>query len=176
MGLPNEWLGLGLDFGIPFLTLLPALLFLGVIISIQANGAAIAMQRVSWRQDRAVDFREVQGALAGAGATNLMAGIAGAVPNIINPGIAAFTQTTGVASRRVGYFIGGILIVLAFLPKASGLLGSIPGPVMTGSDIPHIRLRVSKEPAILHDGDGSGSTNAVNYPIGLTKPSLGAVN
>ena len=90
------------------------------------------MQRVSWRQDRAVDFREVQGALAGAGATNLMAGIAGAVPNIINPGIAAFTQTTGVASRRVGYFIGGILIVLAFLPKASGLLGSIPGPVMTG--------------------------------------------
>ena len=24
------------------------------------------------------------------------------------------------------------------------------------SDIPHIRLRVSKEPAILHDGDGSG--------------------
>ena len=132
VGLPNEWPGLGLDFGIPFLTLLPAFLFLGVIISIQANGAAIAMQRVSWRQDRAVDFREVQGALAGAGATNLMAGIAGAVPNIINPGIAAFTQTTGVASRRVGYFIGGILIVLAFLPKASGLLGSIPGPVMTG--------------------------------------------
>ena len=61
-----------------------------------------------------------------------MAGIAGAVPNIINPGIAAFTQITGVASRRVGYCIGGILIVLAFLPKASGLLGSIPGPVMTG--------------------------------------------
>ena len=132
VGLPNEWPGLGLDFDIPFLTLLPAFLFLGVIISIQANGAAIAMQRVSWRQDRAVDFREVQGALAGAGATNLMAGIAGAVPNIINPGIAAFTQITGVASRRVGYFIGGILIVLAFLPKASGLLGSIPGPVMTG--------------------------------------------
>ena len=43
-----------------------------------------------------------------------------------------FTQITGVASRRVGYFIGGILIVLAFLPKASGLLSTIPGPVMTG--------------------------------------------
>ena len=24
------------------------------------------------------------------------------------------------------------------------------------ADIPHIRLRVSKEPAILHDGDGRG--------------------
>ena len=132
VGLPNEWPGLALDFSIPFWTLLPSFLFLGVIISIQANGADIAMQRVSWRDDRAVDFRQVQGTLAGTGATNLMAGIAGAVPNIINPGTASFTQITGVASRRVGYCIGGILIVLAFLPKASGLLSSIPGPVMTG--------------------------------------------
>ena len=132
VGLPSEWPGLALDFSIPFWTLLPSFLFLGVIISIQANGADIAMQRVSWRDDRAVDFRQVQGALAGTGATNLMAGIAGAVPNIINPGTASFTQITGVASRRVGYCIGGILIVLAFLPKASGLLNSIPGPVMTG--------------------------------------------
>ena len=132
VGLPNEWPGLALDFSIPFWTLLPSFLFLGVIISIQANGADIAMQRVSWRDDRAVDFRQVQGALAGTGATNLMAGIAGAVPNIINPGTASFTQITDVASRRVGYCIGGILIVLAFLPKASELLSSIPGPVMTG--------------------------------------------
>ena len=132
VGLPSEWPGLGVDFGIPFWTLLPSFLILGVIISIQANGAAISTQRVSWRDNRAVDFRQVQGALAGAGATNILAAIAGAVPNIINPGTAAFTQTTGVASRRVGYLIGAMLIVLAFVPKASGLLSSIPGPVMTG--------------------------------------------
>ena len=132
IGLPSDWPGFAADFGIPFWTLLPSFLFLGVIISIQANGAAIATQRVSWRDTRAVDFRHVQGALAGGGVTNLLAGIAGAVPNIINPGTAAFTQTTGVASRRVGYLIGAMLIVLAFLPKASGLLASIPGPVMTG--------------------------------------------
>ena len=132
VGLPSEWPGLGVDFGIPFWTLLPSFLFLGVIISIQANGAAISTQRVSWRDNRAVDFRQVQGALAGAGATNILAAIAGAVPNIINPGTSAFTQTTGVASRRVGYLIGAMLIVLAFVPKASGLLSSIPGPVMTG--------------------------------------------
>ncbi len=132
VGLPSEWPGLGVDFGIHFWTLLPSFLILGVIISIQANGAAISTQRVSWRDNRAVDFRQVQGALAGAGATNLLAAIAGAVPNIINPGTSAFTQTTGVASRRVGYLIGAMLIILAFLPKASGLLSSIPGPVMTG--------------------------------------------
>ena len=132
VGLPSEWPGLGIDFGIPFLTLLPAFLFLGVIISIQANGEAIALQRVSWRQSRAVDFRQVQGALTGAGVSNLLAGIAGAVPNIISPGIVSFTRITGVASRRVGYVIGCLFIALAFLPKVSGLLSTIPGPVMTG--------------------------------------------
>ena len=132
VGVPSEWPGLSLDFGIPFWTLIPSFLFLGVIISIQANGEAIALQRASWREDRAVDFRQVQGTLAGAGVTNLFAGLAGAVPNIIHPGIVAFTQLTGVASRRVGYCIGFILIALAFLPKVSGLLSTIPGPVMTG--------------------------------------------
>ena len=132
IGLPQSAPGLGLDFGLSFWTLLPGFLFLGLIISIQANGASIAMQRVSWRDDRAVDFRQVQGTLAGTGVSNLMAGLAGTVPNIINPGIVSFTQITGVASRRVGYGIGGILILLAFVPKASGLLSTIPGPVMTG--------------------------------------------
>ena len=132
LGLPQSAPGLGLDFGLSFWTLLPGFLFLGLIISIQANGASIAMQRVSWRDDRAVDFRQVQGTLAGTGVSNLMAGLAGTVPNIVNPGIVSFTQITGVASRRVGYGIGGILILLAVVPKASGLLSTIPGPVMTG--------------------------------------------
>ena len=56
VGLPSEWPGLGVDFGIHFWTLLPSFLILGVIISIQANGAAISTQRVSWRDNRAVDF------------------------------------------------------------------------------------------------------------------------
>ncbi|MCE2462881.1 MAG: purine/pyrimidine permease [Dehalococcoidia bacterium] len=132
IGPPSQWPGLGLDFGIPFWTLLPAFLFLGVIISIQANGEAITQQRVAWRQERAVDFRQVQGALAGTGVTNLISGIAGAVPSIINPGAVSYIQTTGVASRRVGYCIGCIFIVAAFLPKVSGLLSTIPGPVMAG--------------------------------------------
>ncbi len=132
VGLPGQWPGLGLDFGLPFWTLLPAFLFLGVVISIQANGESIAQQRVAWREERAVDFRQVQGALAGTGVTNLLAGLASAVPNIINPGAVAYTQTTGVAARRLGYCIGGLFILVALLPKVSGLLSAIPGPVMAG--------------------------------------------
>ena len=132
VGLPGSAPGLSFEFGLPFWTLLPSFLFLGVIFSIQANGESIALQRVSRRETRALDFRQVQGTLAGGGISNLMAGLAGAVPNIINAGIVSFTNTTGVASRRVGYIIGFIFIALAFLPKVSALFSSIPGPVMTG--------------------------------------------
>ena len=132
IGLPSESPGLTLDFGIPFWTILPSFLFLGIIISIQANGEAIAQQRVSRREARAIDFRQVQGTLAGTGLGNLIAGAVGAVPIIIHPGAVAFTQVTGVASRRVGYYIGFMFIAVAFLPKVSGLLSTIPGPVMTG--------------------------------------------
>ena len=132
VGLPREIPAFELDLGIPFWTLVPSFLFLGVIISIQANGEAIAQQRAARREAQAVDFRQVQGALAGSGVTNLLAGLMGAVPNCIHPGSAAFAQTTGVASRRVGYVIGAIFILVAFVPKVSGLLSTIPGAVMTG--------------------------------------------
>ena len=111
---------------------MPAFLFLGVIISIQVNGEAISLQRVARRGDLAIDFREVHGALAGTGVCNVLAGVAGTVPNIVSPGIVSYTQVTGVASRRVGYCVGGLFIALAFLPKVSGLLSSLPGPVMAG--------------------------------------------
>ncbi len=132
VGLPSELPRLWFDFGISFWTLVPSFVFLGVIIAIQANGASIAMQHAAHRGDRAVDFREVQATLAGGGVTNLIASVFGAVPNIINPGIVSFTQTTGVAARSVGYCIGLIFIAMAFVQKVSGLLSTIPGPVMTG--------------------------------------------
>ena len=132
VGLPSVWPGLGLDFSMDFWTLLPAFLFLGIIISIQVNGESITQQRAAWREHRAIDFREVQGSLSGAAAANLMAGAAGAVPTIVNSGGSPFIQATGMASRRVGYCMAAVFIVLAFIPKASGLLSTIPGPVMTG--------------------------------------------
>ena len=132
VGVPSSAPGLGLDFGIAFWTLVPSFLFLGVIFSIQANGEAIAIQRASLRENRAIDFRQVQGALAGGGASNLMAGLAGTVPNIVNSGIVSFVRTTGVASRSVGYCAALIFIAMAFLPKVSAFFSTIPGPVMTG--------------------------------------------
>ena len=132
VGVPASAPGLALDFGITFWTLLPSFLFLGVIFSIHSNGESIALQRVAWREDRAINFREVQGALAGSGVSNVMAGLGATVPNIINSGIVSFARTTSVASRSVGYSIGLMILALAFTPKFSSLFSTIPGPVMAG--------------------------------------------
>ena len=132
VGVPTEAPDIGLDFGTNFLVLLPSFLFLGIVIGIQGNGEAISQQRVAWRNNRAIDFKTVQGAISGTAAGNLIAAFIGAVPVAINPGIVSFTRITGMATRNVGYVIGLMFIVIAFLPKVSGLLSTIPGPVMTG--------------------------------------------
>ncbi len=132
VGVPTDLPDLAPSFGLHFWVLLPSFLFLAIIFSIHSNGETIAQQRVAWRNDRAVDFRQVQGGMAGVGVGNLLAGAAGAVPNIINSGIISFTQTTGMAARRMGYAVAAIVIAVAFLPKFSGLIASIPAPVMTG--------------------------------------------
>jgi NCS2 family nucleobase:cation symporter-2/xanthine permease XanP len=132
VGIPTEVPDLAPSFGVHFWVLLPSFLFLAIIFSIHANGETIAQQRVAWRDNRAVDFRQVQGGMAAGGVSNMLAGIGGAVPNIINSGIISFSQTTGIAARRVGYCIAFIFIAAAFLPKVSGLIASIPAPVMTG--------------------------------------------
>ena len=132
VGLPSQIPDIEPSIGIPFWSLLPAFLFLGLIISILANGESIAYQRVAYRDATAVDFRQVQGTMAGAGITNVLASLVGAVPNVVHQGAVSFVQTTGVASLRVGYVIGFIFIAMAFSPKISSLLSTIPGPVMTG--------------------------------------------
>ena len=92
-------------------------------------GDGVAIQRVSWRRPRAVDFRAVQGAVAADGAGNLLSGLAGTVPNTTYSTSIAVTELTGVGARSVGIAIGAIFVALAFLPKALAVVLAIPPPV-----------------------------------------------
>ncbi len=131
IGLPDgEWPGLDLGFGAVFWSLLPAFVFVTLVGAIETIGDAVAIQRVSWRGDRAVDFRTVQGAVGADGVGNLLSGLAGTVPNTTYSTSISVTELTGVASRRVGVAIGIIFILLAFLPKALAVVLAIPHPVV----------------------------------------------
>ena len=129
-GLPEAgWPGFDMDFGPLFWGLLPAFVFVTLVGAIETIGDAAAIQVVSWRQPRATDFREVQGAVAADGVGNLLSGIAGTVPNTTYSSSVAVVELTGVAARRVGVVVGAVFVVVAFVPKAAALLLAVPGPV-----------------------------------------------
>ena len=130
IGIPQGgWPGFDLDFGPVFWTLLPAFIFVTLVGAIETIGDAVAIQRVSWRRPRAVDFRAVQGALAADGVGNLLSGLLGTVPNTTYSSSVSVTELTGVAARGVGIVFGMGLIILAFSPKVLAVVLAIPSPV-----------------------------------------------
>ena len=130
IGIPTlAWPGFDLDFGPTFWSLLPAFVFVTLVGAIETIGDSVAIQRVSWRRPRAVDFRAVQGAVGADGVGNLLSGLAGTVPNTTYSSSVAVTELTGVAARIIGVILGIVFVVLAFLPKALAVVLAIPGPV-----------------------------------------------
>ncbi len=130
IGLPKgEWPGLDFSFGPVFWALLPAFVFVTLVGAIETIGDSVAIQQVSWRRQRAVDFRAVQGAVAADGLGNLLSGLAGTVPNTTYSTSVSVTELTGVGARSVGIAVGAVFLFLAFLPKGLAVFLAIPGPV-----------------------------------------------
>ncbi len=131
LGFPKgTWPGLDFSFGPVFWALLPAFVFVTLVGAIETIGDSVAVQRVSWRKSRAVDFRAVQGAVAADGMGNLLSGLFGTVPNTTYSTGVSVTELTGVGSRQVGVMLGLVVIAIAFLPKFLALILAIPGPVV----------------------------------------------
>ena len=131
VGLPtNAWPGFDVRFDARFWVLLPAFVFVTLVGAIETIGDAVAIQRVSWRTPRAVDFRTVQGAVNADGLGNLLSGLAGTVPNTTYSSSIPLAELTGVGARRVGIYLGVVFLVLAFLPKVTAVLLAVPGPVV----------------------------------------------
>ncbi|MXW52996.1 MAG: hypothetical protein F4X44_07905 [Gammaproteobacteria bacterium] len=131
-GLPSlAWPGFDLSFNATFWILLPSFILVTVVGAIETIGDSIAIQRVSWRSERAIDYRAVQGAVNADGLGNLLSGLLGTVPNTTYSTCVSVTELTGVAARRVGVVIGVTFIVLAFFPKFLAVVLAIPGPVVS---------------------------------------------
>ena len=130
-GLPLAgWPGFDFSFGPVFWALLPAFVFVTLVGAIETIGDAVAVQRVSWRKDRATDFRGVQGAVMADGLGNLLSGLLATVPNTTYSSSVAIVEITGVASRRVGVAIGVGFCALALLPKLVAVILSVPDAII----------------------------------------------
>ena len=128
----GRWPGFDLSFGPTFCSLLPAFLLVAVIAAVRTMSSAVAVQRVSWRGRRAIDFRAVQGAVALDGAGNLLSGLAGTLPNTTYSVSVPLIELTGVAARGVGVAAGAAFIAMVFVPKALAVVLAVPDPVFAG--------------------------------------------
>ena len=130
VGLPAaNWPGIDTSFSADFWLLLLPFSLVTIVGAIETYGDGVAIQRLSHRENRAIDFRSVQGAVNADGIGNLFSGILGTLPNTTYSTSLSVVDLTGVASRKVGLFGGLFLLLIAFCPKVAALLIAVPAPV-----------------------------------------------
>jgi xanthine permease XanP len=76
------------------------------------------------------DFRSISGGVLADGVGSVAAGALGTMGVNTGSGNVGLIKATGVASRTVAYALGGLFLVLAFLPKAVAVLALMPEAVM----------------------------------------------
>ncbi len=132
LGLPSGGFpGLDLTPSLSFWALLPMFLVVTLVQAIKTVGDAVAVQQVSQRKPRAIDFRLIQGALYANGVGIFLSGLAGTPPtSAYSSSTASLISLTGVAARSVAYAMGILFLILAFFPKVTGVLLTIPNPIM----------------------------------------------
>ena len=127
----GAWQGVDLTPGTEFWTLLPTFVIVTLVVAVKTSGDGVVIQQVSLRRPRAIDFRVVQGTVNASGLGGLLSGLAGTPPTIVySPSTISLINLTGVAFRGIGYWIGAVLILVAFFPKVTALLLAAPSAVV----------------------------------------------
>lgn len=116
-----------------------AILGLGIVYlvtSIEASGDITANSMVSGLSidDESYHARVRGGVLAG-GINSCLAGVFNSFPSSIFAQNNGLIQLTGVASRHVGYWISGLLVLLGLFPAIGMVFSAMPEPVLGGATL-----------------------------------------
>jgi xanthine permease XanP len=82
-----------------------------------------------------VYIRRIAGGVLGDGLNSMLAGLFNTFPNTTFSQNNGIIQLTGVASRRVGFFIAAMLGLLGLIPVVAGVFALIPEPVLGGATL-----------------------------------------
>ncbi|WP_158971964.1 nucleobase:cation symporter-2 family protein [Paraglaciecola sp. L3A3] len=80
-------------------------------------------------------FKRVKGGVLADGLNSALAAVFNTFPNTTFGQNNAVIQMTGVASRHVGFYIAGIMVLLGLFPIIGGVLQAIPKPVLGGATL-----------------------------------------
>ncbi|MGL4781222.1 MAG: nucleobase:cation symporter-2 family protein [Bacteroidales bacterium] len=123
----------GLDFNISSFIAI-ALVYL--ITSIEAIGDVTANSMISGEPLEGEKYmKRISGGVMADGVNSLLAGVFNSFPNSIFAQNNGIIQLTGVASRYVGYYIAGMLILLGLFPFVGIVFSLMPDPVLGGATL-----------------------------------------
>lgn len=80
-------------------------------------------------------FRRIKGGILADGINSALAAVFNTFPNTTFGQNNAVIQMTGVASRHVGFYIAGILVLMGLFPVIGSVLQAIPKPVLGGATL-----------------------------------------
>ena len=108
-----------------------------LITSIEAYGDITANSLISGQPVEGDTFmKRAEGGILADGFNSMLAGLAfSSFPNSIFAQNNGMIQLTGVASRYVGYFIAGMLVVLGIFPAVGIIFSLMPQPVLGGATL-----------------------------------------
>ena len=107
-----------------------------LITSIEAYGDITANSLTSGEPVEGEKFlKRASGGILGDGVNSMLAGILNSFPNSIFAQNNGLIQLTGVASRYVGYFIAGMLVLLGLFPAVGLVFSLMPDPVLGGATL-----------------------------------------
>lgn len=118
-----------LDYFIPI-----ALLYL--ITTVESIGDLTATSLVSKQPIEGPAYiKTISGGVLGDGVNSALAALFNSFPNTTFSQNNGVIQMTGVASRHVGYYIAGLLVLFGIFPVIGGIFSLIPKPVLGGATL-----------------------------------------
>lgn len=128
--LPMQY-GLGFDWGLLF-----PLIIVFAITSLEAIGDITATSETSEQPVAGpVYMKRIKGGVLADGINSAVAAVLNSFPNSTFSQNNGIIQLTGVASRYIGYFVAGMLVLLGLFPGVANLVQLIPEPVLGGATI-----------------------------------------
>lgn len=107
-----------------------------LITAIEAYGDITANSLISGQPVEGEKFmKRASGGILADGLNSTIAGIFNSFPNSIFAQNNGMIQLTGVASRYVGYFIAGMLVLLGLFPAVGLVFSLMPEPVLGGATL-----------------------------------------
>lgn len=157
--------GFVLDLGVRHLPVFMAFVVVTVLNAVQTIGNCMLAESVSVRNFRKVDYDRIQGGLYADGLSNILAGLAGTVPNETYSENIPVLKMTGVSSRAVGLCAVALLVILAFMPKVSAVILDMPDPVFAGFLVGILAMMFHSGVHLILE---SGATGQIGLMVGIS--------